>query len=667
MYKYLLFGFSFLFLHPAYTQSQKVVQQPDSLLRIADWQREIDSLNAKAKYYRATLNDSALWFAQKALGLSYQRKYAKGIVHAKETQAFLAFQKDELEESKRHAEEFLFYARLMDSSGYISAAENGLANIATRQERYEEALERYLRVLDIEISRKDARRMAISILNVGSVFMFSREYEEARDYYRQGYYLGQKSGDTLTWARASNKLATVLSQEGKLDSALFYANQALALLKDQRSMLKGDFMCGVGEIRMKQGKITEAEYLLVQALKFGSENSISHTKALAYLYLGQLRLKVGQPQAACREGKRALSISQENQIGDTKQRAIHLLVEGFERMGRMDSAYIYLSRDLDYQNRAQGNIKEIKLRRLKLNHEVALKKLQYAEQQVLVEESRATRTRMMVSLIVALGLLVGLMLIGLRLRYIRQELKEVGRQMEAQHQTVVELNLRKDRTFSIIAHDIRTPLNNVMGLIEIILGGHIDPEQGRELGAKIQKQITGAVNIFDNLLKWSSIDRQEGQQVRTRVELHHLIENVVVHYQSLAQEKGIMLTHDLRPQAWVEIESGMIETVIRNLLTNAIKFTESRGRIHVWMEATRGKVSVYVRDTGQGISEEKQKTLFNLKQNQSTRGTKDEKGTGLGLPLAKEFIEQHGGNIAVYSRLGAGSTFSFDLPFAYEL
>ncbi len=662
IYWYLLIMMSFSHMSPIHAQWQQVVRNSYDSMTTVPWQETVAQLNEKAKYHQTDLNDSALWFAEKAFLLSEQYQYLSGMVHAKQVQTYITFYREELDKSRRHAEQLLLYARRLDSSLLISVAETQLANIATRQELYEEALERYLRVLDIETSRRDQQRIAISLLNIGQVFWLFQEYEEALDYFRQGYFLSKKETDTLVHASASNRLATVFSKIGEADSAAFYASQSLDLLKGKKSILRGNFTCDLGRILAEKGSFWEAEHLLREALRLGKQYKIPRTIAKAYLYLGELILRRNQPLNARLQIRKSLEVSQQNQILDLERQGIHLMVKSFERAGKIDSAYNYLQKDLQNQYDIQLKINELKIKRLSMNHEVTFKDMQVAEQQKLIEKNRVIRTRVMVSLILALGLLVGLILIGLRLKQTQTEMKRVGSRLKTQREELIELNENKDRTFSIIAHDIRTPLNNVLGLIEIILAGHIDHHEGKELGAKIQKQINGAIHIFDNLINWSIVNTQSIQAARKEMELQSLVQNVMFQYQSIAQEKGINLISELRKSTRVKIEPGMIEAVVRNLLTNAIKFTSPGGTIRVRSQIYEHEVAVHVIDTGQGISLEKQKTLFELDKNQSTRGTEDEKGTGLGLPLVKEFIEQHGGEIAVRSELGKGSTFSFILP-----
>ena len=147
-----------------------------------------------------------------------------------------------------------------------------------------------------------------------------------------------------------------------------------------------------------------------------------------------------------------------------------------------------------------------------------------------------------------------------------------------------------------------------------------------------------------------------------KTDLGELILNVASNHLVKAQQKHIHLSWELEEDIWVMTEAGMIETVIRNLLTNGIKFTPENGKIEIKLQKRDEQALICVQDTGAGMSASKQKTLFDLNANQTTPGTQNEKGTGLGLPLTREFVEQHGGQIWVESELEKGSQFYFTLP-----
>lgn len=228
------------------------------------------------------------------------------------------------------------------------------------------------------------------------------------------------------------------------------------------------------------------------------------------------------------------------------------------------------------------------------------------------------------------------------------------------------INSTKDKIFSIIAHDLRNPFHAVSGFSEILLRDYDKLPRN-----KIEKYLDiinrSSVNgnaLLENLLNWSRA--QTGRMVfePVKFDLFILSKEITDLLETDALRKNIRLTLDIEPGIMVYADENMIKTVLRNLISNAIKFTEEQGEITIKSVKHQSHVEVAVIDTGVGIPEQNIKLLFNIDTNISTKGTAMESGTGLGLILCKEFIVRNGGTIWVESELDKGSTFKFTLPLA---
>jgi PAS domain S-box-containing protein len=227
-----------------------------------------------------------------------------------------------------------------------------------------------------------------------------------------------------------------------------------------------------------------------------------------------------------------------------------------------------------------------------------------------------------------------------------------------------ELNKTKDKFFSIIAHDLRTPFNAIIGLSDLLLMQiqSKDYEGIEEYAEIIQNSSQQAMNLLMNLLEWSR--SQTGRLVikPVEVDLSQLIIGIINLLNNSAIQKEITIIKKLPITAIVIADKEMIATVIRNIISNAIKFTKQEGTITVSVEQKEDELIVAVEDNGIGIRKENLDKLFRIDESTSTVGTQNEKGTGLGLMLCKEFIAKHGGKIWVESELGKGSVFTFSIP-----
>jgi len=230
--------------------------------------------------------------------------------------------------------------------------------------------------------------------------------------------------------------------------------------------------------------------------------------------------------------------------------------------------------------------------------------------------------------------------------------------------TLREINTTKDKLFSIISHDLKSPFNAILGFLEVL--SESTKEIGNEKIDYCLQNMTIASNkayeLLEDLLVWA---RFQSNKIDFNPTLFNLLESIaesIAFCQPQAEKKSISITTKGLTKSTISGNKYMINTVIRNLLTNAIKFTPQNGHIEVKLEQHDSSFEVSIQDTGIGISQESISQLFRLDSNISTNGTENETGTGLGLIICKEFIEKHGGIIWVESELRKGSRFAFTLP-----
>ena len=236
--------------------------------------------------------------------------------------------------------------------------------------------------------------------------------------------------------------------------------------------------------------------------------------------------------------------------------------------------------------------------------------------------------------------------------------------LENQKQELIELNATKDKFFSIIAHDLRSPISTLISLSEVLRTDMdlLDTSQQKEILGSLYDLSKNYLKLLDNLLQWSRV--QSGRMVPEPVifELSEVIRDVVCFYQPYALDKEIKILERNIIPINVHADKNMIRLILRNLISNAIKFTHPGGEIHVMMIIKERFVEVTVQDNGLGMSPEILDSMFMLDKTQSMPGTSGEKGTGLGLHLCKEFIELNNGVIKVESHKGFGSVFCFTIP-----
>jgi PAS domain S-box-containing protein len=227
-----------------------------------------------------------------------------------------------------------------------------------------------------------------------------------------------------------------------------------------------------------------------------------------------------------------------------------------------------------------------------------------------------------------------------------------------------ELNAAKDKFFSIIAHDLKNPFNAIIGFSNILIEqiNKKDYEGITEYAGIILDSSKRAMSLLSNLFQWSRSQTGRMEFNPESIELVGLINDVIKLSNDSAQQKSITITKELPQSLNISADKAMINAILRNLISNAIKFTNKDGNIIISAQQEQNEVVVTVCDNGVGIRKDAIEKLFRIDESYTTAGTQKEKGTGLGLLLCKEFVFKHGGKIWVTSEFGKGSSFRFTIP-----
>ncbi len=235
------------------------------------------------------------------------------------------------------------------------------------------------------------------------------------------------------------------------------------------------------------------------------------------------------------------------------------------------------------------------------------------------------------------------------------------------NKTIKELNgeiANKDKFFSIIAHDLRSPFIALLGFSKYLVDdlNVLNKDEIQTISENIFKSAKLTFGLLENLLQWARIKTGRINFEPEKVDLKKIIDETIELYKNNAQSKRISLDYKLDDADLVYADLNMVQTILRNLVSNSIKFTDEGGRVVISVNNEKKFVRVNIIDSGVGMDKEKITKLFQIDKNVSTPGTQKEQGSGLGLILCKEFVELNRGQINVKSKIGEGSEFSFTLP-----
>lgn len=250
---------------------------------------------------------------------------------------------------------------------------------------------------------------------------------------------------------------------------------------------------------------------------------------------------------------------------------------------------------------------------------------------------------------------------------LQQEVDLRTMELQKSEKALMESNAAKDSFFSIIAHDLRNPFNVILGYLDLLTCDDADysEKEQRKILLKLKSASVRTIDLLENLLTWAQAQRGSLPFNPEKFNLSEVIADNINLHDTFAHSKDISLIPRIERDIKVFADRNMISTVIRNLISNALKFTFPGGTVIIGVEIHENEnVVVYVKDNGMGISPAVLDNLFKIEQRTVCKGTANETGTGLGLILCKEFIEKNGGKIQVTNNSDTGSTFSFTLPVA---
>ncbi len=652
--------------------------------------------NFGAVYSALNVYDKALYFYKKALDLREVIADKPGIAKSYNNIGLLYYRWGNYDDALIYYRKALHHWKQAGNKKEIASSYRNLGLLYYKWGKYNKALENHLSELKINEQLKQKSLIASTMNSIGKVYYDWGNYSKAIEYYKNALEIVKESGIKYKTAQSYSNIGTVYFDWRNFEKALEFYNRALKLTEDEILRIKNS------ENRSKLSKVRSGKATLLnniglvfldkgnypQALKFCKQSydikeELSYDDRLFYplTSISSIYLKMNNFTEALNYANKSLELAQKFNKKGLIQDAYYLFYEIYSASGNSSKALEY---HISYTRIRESIISE------EMNQKFVEMEVKYeSEKKAKENEQRAKENNRLKKMnvlqrtyfIVISGLILSLSFV-LYNRYRQKQkahnlLSEKNQKIIDQNDKLTQLftelsekekklrdaNAAKDKFFSIIAHDLKNPLQTLMLSSDMLLrfGDKFDKEEIDHKHNTIYKTTKNLSDLLESLLQWARTQTGKIQFKPELIDLNILTLKNLNLLSASALKKNITISSDIGDSTYVEGDYNMLITVIRNLLTNAIKFTGLNGRISIKAEDFGDMVKYSVTDTGIGISEEDQKKLFRLDSQFTTPGTIEEKGTGLGLILCKEFIDHHGGSISVESQQGKGSVFSFTL------
>ena len=631
----------------------------------------VRTLTSLAYEYQHIDLNKAKSFAEQAITLAERKNLRRGEAHAQETLGYMySISGDYITALQHDNKAYEIFTTMKDSVG-LASIYNSIGDDYFDIGEYDEAYHYYTQGYKISKIKGDSLLMTISVHNWGRVFKELGQYDAAMDKLLISQKLSEQIHDEEGLPYSLDEIGDIQLRKQEYDAAYSTLSKSLGLTRSLK-------------IQILEPR-TLTKLAVIHLHKKNYDNALAYYDSTNQLHLktnnqlGSAEVELGRAKVYAEQGKLDQAIGSVEKSFDIAKRLNARTLEAecfnhfaklWEKKGDYKRSLEYLKQFKQLEDSLFSHDMQQKLLREQVLFETEHKDTQIAalkSQQGAIDEQLKRQEFIRNILVVVMALSVILLATvyrsGQRRRQINKLLLQHQEEMETRSEELERLNQVKDKFFSIISHDLRSPINALAGLLDLLDKGAVTPQELPAHINELKTRFNHTRTLLNNLLDWTLLQMDKLNLQPTRIDLHKIVdENIQL--LSGVQTKKIKLTNNIPVLALAHADSNTINLVIRNLMTNAIKFTNDGGDVVINGEQRDNSWMISVRDNGIGMNNDVLKILFDKTAPYTTRGTANEKGTGLGLILCKEFVEKNGGKIWVESSEGSGSTFYFTLPKA---
>ena len=570
----------------------------------------------------------------------------------------------------------------------LAVAYSNVGGIYSMQGDYPKALENFTRAADMSEQAGDQNGLCIANVNIGTTLSEQGSYQEALTYLQRALVLAEELDNRRVMSSIHNSIGKVYFEQQDYQVAKKNHRKALTLALALGSPYEiASSYSSLGQVSRQQGSHLQALEYHQKALKINREMNSQPDIAASYKEIALLYEKLEQYRQAIDYANRGLALARDVGVKLTVRETAEILYRCYRALNNYQEALEFYELATVYRDSLINEKKDKEIRRLTFEHELTQ---QENENELLRAQTQwqarqvSLQKKIRNFFILACILLCALAFLFIRMRQkekktnllLNQRNEEISTtalnltranaEIILQRDALEEANRSKNKLFSVISHDLRSPLNSLQGLFMLLQDGHLSANEVRDLLPELSQRLHQTYSLLDNLLIWAKSQMDGIRAHPAMLTLLPLAQEIKQLVAGQAEHKNIHISVDIPPSLQAYADLDMVMIVLRNLLTNAIKFTNEQGTIRVTGHQEQDFVHLKVEDTGVGISEAGQRQLF-MDNSSSTTGTSGEKGTGLGLLLSKDFVEKNGGTIWVESQVNFGTVFTFTLPTTAEV
>ncbi len=617
--------------------------------------------------YRYLEMDSLYSIGKRALEYSEQIDYTYGKVKGLDALGNYYYNKGEREKSMPLFQEALRLAtEAKDIPSELSII-NAMAQNYSFEGNYAEALN--LNLKGIDLAREIDNQPMLSVLNenIAGLYADQKDFKNALMFYDTVQKINRRLGDEVIDAETQSNMASLYKDAKDYKNAMFNINRSISTFEKHKVYDWLAYAYEVkGDIYLDQEKYKWALYWYDQS-NILFKHQIEDDRIKIQLMNGMAKVYFGleQDSLALVYAKKGLALSDKIKSLQGKIDCSETLYKLHKKNGNTPEALAYLEsfKILSDSLFKDKNKQSLSLLETKLQYEQEKQELIEANETALAKQRNYIYFSVIILMILSIITFVIRRSENIQ-RKLNRELKEKSTAVTQREAQLHEINKTNTKLFSIIGHDLRGPIGGLQSMLKLFTDGEISTKEFVSFIPKLKTDVDNISFTLNNLLSWGMNQLNGVVTKPKRVSLSNLVNNNIQLLSEVANSKSIKIINQLpeNPRIWAD--SHQMDIVVRNILSNAIKFTPENGLITINAVEKAGMWQVSIRDTGIGMTAEMQRSIFKDSSNITTYGTNNEKGTGLGLSLCKEMVLKNNGEIWVDSVPRKGTTFYFTVPKA---
>lgn len=623
--------------------------------------------------------DKALLYVNETSKLSRELNYTKGLAESSYYRALIhTHRNDYFNAIDNYNKSKQYYLQNSDTLG-VAKVSNSIGLIEIKRGNYAVGLQNSLSAIAIFEKQGLREELSTAYNNLAEAYRKTNQIDKAIEFNYKALEVRKQVNDRLGIIASTKNIAELYSISKEHRKSIEYYENVLQLLNPENDKdLRGEILPKLGSEYLRFKEYDKASEYLVEGLKYNRKQGNNEGLLRALNAIGNLNLQKKKVKLASIQLDEAYKIAQKI---DNKTE----LLENYKLHVALDSTRGYFENAFFWKNKYHSlkdslsiidqpvfptDVDPITIE----NNNAIVKEINNTDNNATQNSTWLANPYILYGGIATLAIFLSLLIYNLvKTKSHKDELvkaKEKLAQEQIRNEAILEqthhleeVNQVKDKLFSIVSHDLKDSISSIKAFLDLLKEDSISKDEFYELIPELSENANNASSLLFNLLNWSKSQMQNLEPKPELFNIQDVFHNKIALVEQKVEDKRIVLI-DESQRDFVYADKSMVEIVIQNLITNAVKFSRTGDVITVSNQDVNGKALICVEDTGVGISRENIDKLFNANKNFTTVGTKNEKGTGLGLTIAKDLVELNEGRIWVESTQNVGSKFFIELPKA---